>query len=95
MACIPDKDLNSLILTADTHFLENIQGSSISNSQRGNGLGNARAIGGDGFDFSVKIDFEGQSCSVKNSPAVLAVAEVALNVASDFGSQSAFQILAD
>jgi hypothetical protein len=95
MVCIPDKDLNSLILSAATHFLENIQGSNISKPQRGNGLGNVRAIGGDGFDLPIKVDFQGEGCGVKNSPAVLAVAEVALNVASDFGGQSAFQIFAD
>jgi hypothetical protein len=95
MVCIPDKDLNSLILRADTHFLENIQGSNISKPQRGNGLGNVRAIGGDGFDFAIKIDFQGEGCGIKNGPAVLAVTEMALNIARDFGSQSAFQIFAD
>jgi len=95
MVCIPDKDLNSLILSADTHFLENIQGGDASKPQRGNGLGNVRVIGGDGFDFAIKIDFQGEGCGIKDGSAVLAVAEVALNVASDFGSQPAFQIFAD
>jgi hypothetical protein len=45
--------------------------------------------------FAIKIDFERECSSVKNGPAVLAVAEVALDVTSDFRGQPAFQVFAD
>jgi len=48
-----------------------------------------------GFHFAVKIDFEGKCCSVKNCAAVLAVAQMALDIARNFGCQPAFQVFAD
>jgi hypothetical protein len=42
------------------------------------------------FHFAVKIDLEGQGGGVKNRAAILAVAQVALDIASDFRSQTAF-----
>jgi hypothetical protein len=92
---IPDKDLNSLILIADTHVLEIIQGTVTPKSQKSNRLSNARAISRDGFHFAVKIDFEGESCSIKNRTTILAVTQVSLDFARNFGRQPAFQVFAD
>ena len=52
-------------------------------------------IGGRGFHFAVKINFEGQGGGIKNGPAVVAIAKVALNFTSDFRRQPAFKIFAD
>jgi hypothetical protein len=92
---IPDKDLNSLILIADIHVLEIIQGTVISKSQRSNRLSNVRATNRGGFHFAVKIDFEGESCSIKYRTTILAVTQVALDFASNLGRQPAFQVFAD
>lgn len=52
-------------------------------------------IGGRGFHFAVKIDFEGQSGGIKNGAAIMAIAQVALDFARNFGRQAAFQIFAN
>ena len=67
----------------------------IPKSKRSNRLGNASAIRRGRFHFAVKINFEGQGCSVKNGAAILAVAQVALDFARYFGRQPAFQVFAD
>jgi hypothetical protein len=48
-----------------------------------------------GFNFTVKVDFEGKRCGIENRPAVLAITQMALDVARDFGCQPAFQVFAD
>jgi hypothetical protein len=52
-------------------------------------------IGGRGFHFAVKINFEGQGGGIKNGPAVVAIAKVALDFAPHFGCQPAFQVFAN
>jgi hypothetical protein len=52
-------------------------------------------IGGRCFHFAVKINFEGQSGGIKNSTAIMAIAQVALDFAPNFGRQPAFQVFAD
>jgi hypothetical protein len=84
-----------LILRVNTHFLEIIQRVPGCKYQRGNRLGNSRAIGGDGFHFAVKIDFEGEGSSVKNRAAVAAVTDMPLDFACYFRRQPAFQVFAD
>jgi len=48
-----------------------------------------------GFDFAVKIHFESKCCGVKHRAAVLAVAQMPLDVTSDFRCQAAFQVFAN
>ena len=52
-------------------------------------------IGGRGFHFAVKINFEGQGGGIKNRSAIVAVADMALKFARNFRRQSTFQIFAD
>jgi hypothetical protein len=67
----------------------------IANSIQHSGLRYTRSIGGNGFHFAVKVDFEGQSRSVKHRAAVLAIAEVSLDFPADFRREPTFQILTD
>jgi hypothetical protein len=48
-----------------------------------------------GFHFAVKVDFEGEGSTIKNRPAVLALAEVALYFAGDFRGQASLEVFAD
>jgi hypothetical protein len=52
-------------------------------------------IGGRGFHFAVKINFEGQGGGIKNGAAIMAKAQVALDFARNFGRQPAFQVFAN
>lgn len=58
------------------------------------GLGDPCTIGM-GFHFAVKVDFEGEGSTIKNRPAVLALAEVALYFAGDFRGQASLEVFAD
>jgi hypothetical protein len=63
--------------------------------QISNGLGNARTSCGGGFHFAVKINFEGQGCSVKDGTAIRAVAHMALDFTRDLRCKSTLQIFAN
>jgi hypothetical protein len=49
----------------------------------------------DVFHFAVKIDFEGKSSGVKYCPAVLAITQMALDVARNLRCQPTLQVFAD
>jgi hypothetical protein len=84
-----------LALIKDTLILENIQWGVTYKSQNNNGLGDAGTLSGNGLYLSIKIHFQGQSCCIKNSAAIVAIAQVSLDFTSHFGSQPAFQIFTD
>ena len=48
-----------------------------------------------GFDFSIKVHFEGQRGRVKHGEAILAGRDVPLDIAGYFRSQTPFQVFAD
>jgi hypothetical protein len=58
-------------------------------------LGYSSVVRWDGLDFPVKIDFEGQGGSVEHRPAVGAVTQMTLDIASYFGCEPTFEILTD
>ncbi len=94
--CIPYKELNRLALIKDTLALEIIlTRRAVSKYIWHSGLGDARAVGGGGFHFTVKVDFQGERRGVENRTAILAATEVPLDFARDFRGQPTFQIFAD
>jgi hypothetical protein len=60
-----------------------------------NELGDARSVGRNGFDFSVKIDFQSERCGIEDCSAVAAIAQVALDFAPYFRGQPTFQVFAN
>ena len=90
-----DKNLNRLALTKDTEDWKLYKAGTAAKSRRSSRLGNSRTISDGWFHFAVKVNFEGKCSGIKNRSAVLAVAQVMLDLAAYFGCEPAFQIFAD
>jgi hypothetical protein len=91
-----DKSMSAFALE-QTHIPCNLysQTPAIANLLVGRLLGYLTAVRWDRFDFTVKIDFEGQCCGVEHGPAVGTVTQVTLNITSHFGREPTFEVLAD
>jgi hypothetical protein len=89
------KTLNQLALFKEMPVLEFIRNAGGGVTKTAIDLGDLRAIHSNGFYFPVKIDFKRKGCGIENRSAVGAIAQVALDFASHFGGQPAFQVFAN